>query len=63
MDLYIAGARAGDGELMRRAFHKEASISGYCQGVGYNGSVEHVFEWITTNGPAPGIEFAAFTFY
>jgi hypothetical protein len=32
MDRYIAGARAGDGELMRAAFHPEATTSGYCQG-------------------------------
>ena len=54
---YIAGARAGDGDLMRAAFHPEATISGYCQGgVEYSGSVEHVFQWITANGPAPNIE-------
>jgi hypothetical protein len=34
----------------------EATISGYCQGVEYSGSVEHVFEWITMDGPAPNIE-------
>ena len=52
---YIAGARAGDGELMRPAFHPSATISGYCQGVEYSGSVEHVFDWINQNGPAPNI--------
>lgn len=56
MHLYIAGARAGDGDLMRRAFHPAATISGYCQGVEYSGPVEHVFNWITQNGPAPNIE-------
>ena len=56
MHLYIAGARAGDGELMRPAFHPSATISGYCQGVEYSGSVEHVFRWITQNGPVPDIE-------
>jgi hypothetical protein len=55
MHCYIAGARAGDGELMRPAFHPSATISGYCQGVEYTGSVEHVFEWINQNGPAPNI--------
>lgn len=53
---YIAGARAGDGDLMRAAFHPHATISGYCQGVEYCGSVEHVFEWISKNGPAANIE-------
>lgn len=56
MDRYVEGARAGDGELMRPAFHPEATMSGYCQGVEYSGSVEHVFGWVTENGPAPNIE-------
>jgi len=55
MHLYITAARAGDGDLMRAAFHSSATISGYCQGVEYSGSVGHVFEWITANGPAPNI--------
>jgi len=55
MHCYIAGARAGDGNLMRPAFHPTATISGYCQGVEYTGSVEHVFQWIDQNGPAPNI--------
>jgi len=55
MHRYIAGARAGDGDLMRPAFHPSATISGYCQGAEYSGSVEHVFQWISGNGPAPNI--------
>jgi hypothetical protein len=55
MHCYIAGARAGEGDLMRPAFHPTATISGYCQGVEYTGSVEHVFQWINQNGPAPNI--------
>jgi hypothetical protein len=56
MHCYIAGARAGNGELMRPAFHPAATISGYCLGVEYSGSVEHVFRWITENGPAPNLD-------
>ena len=55
MHRYIAGARAGDSDRMRPAFHPSATISGYCQGVEYTGSVEHVFHWINENGPAPHI--------
>ena len=55
MHRYIAGAQSGDADLMRLAFHPSATISGYCQGVEYTGSVEHVFKWITANGPAPNI--------
>jgi hypothetical protein len=56
MHCYIAGARAGDGNLMRPAFHSSATISGYCQGAEYSGSIEHVFQWIDANGPAPHIK-------
>jgi len=55
MHCYIAGARAGDGDLMSPAFHPAATMSGYCQGVEYSGSIEHVFKWVTENGPAPNI--------
>lgn len=56
IDLYIAGGRAGQGDLMRPAFHPEATIAGYCFGVEYSGSIEHLFRWISENGPAPKIE-------
>jgi hypothetical protein len=55
MHSYIEAARAGEDELMRPAFHPAATISGYCLGVEFGGSVEHVFRWITENGPAPRI--------
>jgi hypothetical protein len=55
MHCYIAGARAGNAGLMRPAFHDSATISGFCQGVEYSGSVEHVFEWVDENGPGPNI--------
>lgn len=54
--LYVAGARAGDGEMMRPAFHKEATMSGYCQDVEYSGPIEHVFTWMNQNGPVPQME-------
>jgi hypothetical protein len=56
IDLYIAGGRAGRGDLMRPAFHPEATIAGYCFGVEYSGSIDHLFRWIDENGPAPKIE-------
>jgi hypothetical protein len=56
MHRYIAAARAGDADLMRSSFHPSATMSGYCQGVEYTGSIEHVFEWINTNGPAPNLK-------
>lgn len=56
MHCYIAGARLGDSSVMRPAFHPCATISGFCQGTEYTGSIEHVFQWIDQNGPAPNIE-------
>jgi Putative lumazine-binding len=56
VDLYIAGGRAGQGDVMRPAFHPEATIAGYCFGIEYCGSIEHLFRWINENGPAPNIE-------
>jgi hypothetical protein len=41
---------------MRPAFHPEATLSGYCQGAEYGGSIRHVFDWIAANGPAPNIQ-------
>ncbi|MBL8210746.1 MAG: nuclear transport factor 2 family protein [Bryobacterales bacterium] len=56
MHCYIAAAREGNGELFRPACHPQATMAGYCQGVEYSGSMEHVFAWVTANGPAPNIE-------
>jgi len=56
IDCYIAGGRAGDSALMRPAFHPEATIAGYCQGLEYSGSIQHLFDWINANGPAPNIQ-------
>lgn len=56
IDRYIAGGRVGNGDMMRPAFHPDATIAGYCQGIEYSGSIEHLFEWVDENGPAPNIE-------
>ncbi|BDC51669.1 hypothetical protein F183_A39840 [Bryobacterales bacterium F-183] len=56
MHLYIESARNGDGEIMRPAFHPEATLSGFCQGVEYSGAVEHMFGWMTANGPSPELD-------
>ena len=56
IDCYIAGGRTGDSEFMRQAFHPEATMAGFCQGVEYSGSIQHLFDWINANGPAPNIQ-------
>jgi hypothetical protein len=56
IDCYIAGGRAGNSDVMRPAFHPEATMAGYCQGIEYSGSIQHLFDWVTENGPAPNIQ-------
>jgi hypothetical protein len=53
---YIAGARSGRSDLMRSAFHPDATLAGYCLGIEYTGSIETLFRWIDENGPAPKLE-------
>jgi hypothetical protein len=55
IDCYIAGGRAGDCDIMRPAFHPDATMAGYCQGIEYSGSIQHLFDWVAENGPAPNI--------
>lgn len=55
IDLYVAGSKAGRSELMRPAFHENASFFGYAGpqlavGTGF------LFDWIDKNGPAPDIQ-------
>jgi hypothetical protein len=49
--LLYRGGRAGNSDLMRAAFHPEETMAGYCQGIEYSGSTEHLFDWIRENGP------------
>ena len=53
---YIDGSQAGRSELMRPAFHSEATIVGYAGGNLLFGPIQQLFDWIDGNGPAPDIE-------
>ena len=56
LQLYIDGSREGNSQLMRPAFHADATLVGY---VGDNllfTPVQVLFDWIDENGPAPDIE-------
>ncbi len=55
MQLYIDGSRAGKSELMRPAFHPEASFFGYA-GTELATGTAFLFDWIDKNGPAPDVE-------
>jgi hypothetical protein len=55
LHLYIDGCKQGNSELMRPAFHPQASFFGYAGdqlaiGLGF------LFDWIDRNGPAPHID-------
>jgi hypothetical protein len=55
IQMYIDGCKQGKSELMRPAFHPDASFFGYAGeqlaiGTGF------LFDWIDKNGPAPTIE-------
>jgi Putative lumazine-binding len=55
MQLYIDGSKQGKSELMRPAFHPEASFFGYA-GEQLAIGTPFLFDWIDKNGPAPDIE-------
>jgi hypothetical protein len=60
MQHYIEGGRAGKSELMRPGFHPDATMVGYAPGALLTGTIQHLYDWIDGNGPAPDIE-ARFT--
>jgi putative lumazine-binding protein len=56
MQRYFEGGRAGKSDLMRAAFHPDATIVGYCGGSLLTGPIQQLFAWIDGNGPAPDID-------
>jgi Putative lumazine-binding len=55
MQAYIDASKQGKSELMRPAFHPDASFFGYAGGQLASGT-QFLFDWIDKNGPAPKIE-------
>ena len=55
MQMYLDGSKQGRSELMRAAFHPDASFFGYVGDQLANGT-QFLFDWIDNNGPAPAIE-------
>ena len=55
MQMYIDGSKQGKSELMRSAFHTDASFFGYAGGQLASGT-KFLFDWIDKNGPAAHIE-------
>ena len=55
MQKYVDGSKHGKSELMRPAFHPDASFFGYA-GEQLAVGTQFLFDWIDKNGPAPDIE-------
>lgn len=55
MQKYIDGSRQGKSDLMRPAFHPNASFFGYA-GEQLAIGTDFLFDWVDRNGPAPDIE-------
>lgn len=55
IQLYLEGSRKGRSEIMRPAFHPDASFFGYA-GDQLAVGTKFLFDWIDRNGPAPGLE-------
>jgi len=55
IQMYIDGSKQGKSELMRPAFHPDASFFGYA-GEQIAIGTKFLFNWIDNNGPAPNIE-------
>ncbi len=53
---YIDGAKAGSGDDMKPAFHKDATIFGYAGADLFAGPIQQLFDWIDQNGPATELE-------
>jgi len=55
LQLYIDGCKQGKSDLMRPAFHPEASFFGFAGDQLVIGT-QFLFDWIDKNGPAPDME-------
>ncbi|HXM47525.1 MAG TPA: nuclear transport factor 2 family protein, partial [Pyrinomonadaceae bacterium] len=52
---YLDGAKAGKGELMKPAFHKEAAIYGYVGSDLWAGPIQSLYDWTDKTGPSKDI--------
>lgn len=54
--LYVDGARIGKGDVMKPAFHQDATIFGYAGPDLMAGPIQELFDFNDENGPAPDIQ-------
>ncbi len=53
---YIDGAKSGNGDDMKPAFHKDATVFGYVGPDLFAGPVQQLFAWNDENGPATELQ-------
>lgn len=53
---YIDGARAGKGELMKPAFHPDATIYGHVGDDMFAGPIQGLYDWNDANGSATDVQ-------
>ena len=53
---YLDGAVAGKGQLMKPAFHEEATIYGYVGDSLFAGPIQNLYDWNDDNGPAADLK-------
>ncbi len=53
---YIDGAKSGNGDDMKPAFHKDATIFGYAGADLFAGPIQQLFDWNDENGPAAELQ-------
>ncbi len=53
---YIDGAKSGNGDDMKPAFHKDATIYGYAGPDLFGGPIQLLFDWSDANDPATDLE-------
>ena len=53
---YIDGARSGEGDRMKPAFHEDATIFGYVGSDLFAGPIQNLYDWNDQNGAASGLQ-------
>jgi hypothetical protein len=53
---YIDGTKSGNGDDMKPAFHKDATIFGYAGADLFGGPIQQLFDWSDENGPAAELQ-------
>ena len=53
---YVDGGKSGRGDVMKEAFHPDATIFGYVGPDLFAGPIQRLFDWNDQNGPASELE-------